>query len=152
MTKGDSSGALKPKAAKIRDGVDVQFPSVFAAERIRLDRKLGCVPATKSMVRIKEFRFSQLPASTPAFLVCLRMESDVGRSMRMSVSFVDPRMKQVAHADSVADFTGKDAIDHILDWPDLNLAVPGIYSYVIDLDGKRVAKVPVFEVKVGEAP
>ena len=70
--------------------------------------------------------------------------------MRMSVTFVGPRMKRVAHADSVADFTGKDELDHILDWPALNIEAPGVYHYVVDLDGKRVAKIPVFEVKDGE--
>lgn len=151
VQKSDNNNALKPKAAKIRDGSNVSFPMLFAAERIRIDRKKGCVPATRKMIRIKEFQFSQLPAQTIPFSVCLRIASDAGRLMRMSVAMVGPRMKRVAHAESVADFTGKDELDHILDWPALQLPAPGVYHYVVDLDGKRVAKIPVFEVKVGEA-
>lgn len=151
VKKSDNKNALKPKQAKIRDGANVSFPMIFAAQRIRLDRKKGCVPATRKTIRIKEFQFSQLPAQTVPFSVCLRIASDAGRLMRMSVALVGPRMKRVAHAESVADFTGKDELDHILDWPALNIPTPGVYHYVVDLDGKRVAKIPVFEVNEGEA-
>ena len=44
LKKSGGGAALKPKAAKIRDGANVSFPMIFASERIKLDRKTRVHP------------------------------------------------------------------------------------------------------------
>lgn len=140
---------LAPKTAVVDDEAKVQFYSVFVAEKIVIDKKLGCQVAGRDKKKLTFFAFDEVPAEGVPFSVCLTMQSKAGREMAMSVSIVDPRNSRVAKAEDVVDFRGRtQRLDHILDFPAPVFKLVGPYQYVIELDGKEVARLPIFDVKI----
>lgn len=141
--------ALAPKASTVDDDAQMQFFAVFAAEKIVMDKKTGCQPAGAEKKRLTFFSFDEVPAEGVRMSVCLTMQSKVGRSMAISVAIVDPRNARVVKAEDVVDFAGRTGrIDHVLDFPAPIFKVAGPYQYLIEMDGKEVARLPIFDVKV----
>jgi hypothetical protein len=140
---------LAPKTTTIDDEAKIQFFSVFAAERIVMDKKLGCQPAGPEKKKLTYFSFDEVPAEGVPMSVCLTMQSKVGRSMAISVAIVDPRNARVVKAEDVVDFAGRTGrVDHVLDFPAPVFKVAGPYQYLIEMDGKEVARLPIFDVRV----
>lgn len=140
---------LAPKATTVDDEAKIQFFSVFAAEKIVMDKKLGCQPAGPEKKKLTFFSFDEVPAEGVPMSVCLTMQSKVGRSMAISVAIVDPRNARVVKAEDVVDFAGRTGrIDHVLDFPAPVFKVAGPYQYLIEMDGKEVARLPIFDVRV----
>jgi hypothetical protein len=143
---------LAPKAAVVDDDAKVQFFQVFAAEKMVIDKKLGCQPAGRDKKKLTFFSFDEVPAEGVPMSVCVTMQSKSGREMAISVAIVDPRNARVARADDVVDFRSRAGrIDHVLDFPAPIFKVAGPYLYLIEMDGKEVARLPIFDVRV-EAP
>ena len=140
---------LAPKTAVVDDEAKVQFYSAFAAEKIVIDKKLGCQVAGRDKKKLTYFAFDEVPAEGVPFSVCLTMQSKAGREMAMSVAIVDPRNARVVKAEDVVDFRGRtQRMDHILDFPAPIFKLVGPYQYVVELDGKEVARLPIFDVKI----
>ena len=143
---------LAPKAAVVDDDAKVQFFQVFAAEKMVIDKKLGCQPAGRDKKKLTFFSFDEVPAEGVPMSVCVTMQSKSGREMAISVAIVDPRNARVARADDVVDFRSRAGrIDHVLDFPAPIFKVAGPYLYLIEMDGKEVARLPIFDVRI-EAP
>jgi len=143
---------LAPKTAVIDDEAKVQFFQVFAAEKMVMDKKLGCQPAGRDKKKLTFFAFDEVPAEGVPMSVCLTMQSKSGRQMAISVAIVDPRNARVAKAEDVVDFSGRAGrIDHVLDFPAPVFKVVGPYQYLVEMDGKEVARLPIFDVRI-EAP
>ena len=67
----------------------------------------------------------------------------------LSVAIVDPRNARVVKAEDVVDFAGRTGrVDHVLDFPAPVFKVAGPYQYLIEMDGKEVARLPIFDVRV----
>jgi hypothetical protein len=145
-TVGDG---LAPKVGSVDNDAGVTFLNVFAAEKIITDKKLGCQPGGRSKTKVSNWSFDEIPAkANQGFEVCLTMHSKAGREMNMSVAIVDTRNQKVAKAEDVVDFRGRVKIDHVLEYPAPLFKSAGQYFYVIDLDGKEVARMPLFAVKL----
>lgn len=143
---------LAPKTAVVDDDAKVQFFQVFAAEKMVIDKKLGCQPAGRDKKKLTFFSFDELPAEGVPMSVCVTMQSKSGREMAISVAIVDPRNARVARAEDVVDFRNRAGrIDHVLDFPAPIFKVAGPYQYLIEMDGKEVARLPIFDVRI-EAP
>jgi hypothetical protein len=141
--------SLAPKSTTVDDEAKIQFFSVFAAEKIVMDKKLGCQPAGRDKKKLTYFSFSEVPAEGVPLSVCLTMQSKVGRSMAISVAIVDPRNARVVKAEDVVDFSGRTGrIDHVLDFPAPIFKLAGPYQYLVEMDGKEVARLPIFDVRV----
>lgn len=97
--------------------------------------------------RVKFFVAPEFPFDAERFSVCARLAGGALRSMRMSVSITTGRGKVVGSAETIADFTGKTQIDHTLSFPALVFPEPGVYRYIIDIEGERIANLPLFEVR-----
>lgn len=141
--------SLAPKSTTVDDEAKIQFFSVFAAEKIVMDKKLGCQPAGRDKKKLTYFSFDEVPAEGVPMSVCLTMQSKVGRSMAISVAIVDPRNARVVKAEDVVDFAGRTGrIDHVLDFPAPIFKLAGPYQYLVEMDGKEVARLPIFDVRV----
>jgi hypothetical protein len=103
-----------------------------------------CVPKPE---RVVFFTAPDFPFATDPLSVCAHLEGGAGRPMRMSVAIMTGRGKVIGTAESIAEFTGKTAIDHTVDFPAMRFPEPGVYRYVIDIEGERVANEPLFEVR-----
>ncbi|MFH1809831.1 MAG: hypothetical protein ABIJ09_13885 [Pseudomonadota bacterium] len=130
------------KNAVTGDG-KVKVKRVFAARSIVI--KGGkCVPKPE---RVTFFVAPEFPFSTDPLSVCAHLEGGAGRAMRMSVTVMTGRGKVIGSAESIADFTGKNRIEHAVDFPSMRFPEAGVYRYVIDIEGERVANEPLFEVR-----
>ncbi len=144
---------LAPKTNTIDDEAKVQFFTAFAAEKIVIDKKLGCQPGGRDKKKLTYFAFDEVPAEGVAFSICVTLQSKAGREVAMSAAIVDPRNAKISRAEDVVDFRGRSArIDHVLDFPAPVFKVPGPYVYLIEIDGKEAARLPLFEVKIDTAP
>lgn len=145
----ENKGGMAPKGGAVDDDAPVNLHAAFAAQKIVMDKKLGCQPAGRDKKKLSFFTFDELPQVGVAFEVCVTVSSKVGREMSMSVAVVDPRNSRVVKAEDVIDFRGRTArMDHVLEFPAPLFKVAGPYQYVIELDGKEVGRLPLFEVKV----
>jgi hypothetical protein len=145
--------SLAPKAATVEDEAKIQFFTVFAAEKIVIDKKTGCQPAGRDKKKLTFFTFDEVPSEGVPFSVCVTMQSRAGRAMAMSVAIVDPRNARVVKAEDVVDFAGRtQRLDHVLDFPAPVFKVAGPYQYLVEMDGKEVARLPLFDVKVEATP
>lgn len=144
---GTDADGLRPKTEILDLDAKVSFLEAFAAKRIVLSRKEGCIPAGYERKKVTFIEVLELPAKTPAFSLCLKMRSKVGRPMRLTAAIVDVRNRRVAKAEGVADFTGKPRLDYIFDFSPVGLTLPGPYQVVVDLEGKPAARLALFEVK-----
>lgn len=143
---------LAPKASTVEDEAKIQFFSVFAAEKIVIDKKLGCQPAGRDKKKLTFFTFDEVPAEGVPFSACVTMQSRAGRAMAMSVAIVDPRNARVVKAEDVVDFAGRtQRLDHVLDFPAPIFKIAGPYQYLVEMDGKEVVRLPLFDVKVAQA-
>jgi hypothetical protein len=141
---------LAPKADNVTQGdASVKLLNAFAATKIVQDKKLGCQPGGRDKKKLSEWTFDEVPAkASQGFEVCLTLASQAGREMRLNVAIVDSRNSRVATAEDVLDFRGKPKIDHVLEYPAPTFKMAGQYFYVVDLDGKEVGRMPLFQVKL----
>lgn len=146
---GGSDQSLTPKGETSVGKGGVDFLDQFAAEKIQITKKEGCIPAEPERIRLTYLEYLEVPAKSPKLSICLKMASRVNRQVRITASIVNPRLKRVARAESVVSFAGITRTDHVLDYPAMPLDMPGQYMVAIDVDGKTVAKLPLFEVKIG---
>lgn len=130
------------KQKVVGDG-SVKVTKVFAAPQIVL--KKGTCEAKPFAV--KNFTAPEFPFDAERFSVCARLEGGAGRSMRMRVMVMTGRGKVIGSAESIAGFSGKRRIDHTIDFPPMEFPEAGVYRYVIEIEGKRVANMPLFEVR-----
>jgi hypothetical protein len=143
-----NGNALAPKETSIDEAATVILHAAFAAEKIAIDKKLGCQPVGKNKKKILEWTFNEVPQTGVPFSVCLTIQSKIGRQMTMSVAVVDPRNNKIVRGEDTIDFSGRAMkIDHILDYPVPMFSIPGEYTYVVTLDGKEVGRLPLFVVK-----
>lgn len=145
-----SGGGLRPKTEIADPDASVSFLSAFAAERIVITKKEGCIPGDAMRTKVVSIEIDQLPGPSPKFSTCVSMASKAGRQMRLTAAIVDARNRRVAKAEGVVDFTGKPRLDYVLDFPPVPFRMAGPHLLVIDLEGKPAAKLPLFEVKVTE--
>ncbi|HEY1100542.1 MAG TPA: hypothetical protein VGF99_16495 [Myxococcota bacterium] len=139
---------LTAKDAVVSDETKVTVHGAFAAEKIVTDKKLGCQPA-KNMKKLSYFAFDEVPSEGIPLEVCVTLSSKAGREVALSVSIVDPRNSRVARADSTVDFSGRSTkVDHVIAFAPPFFKVAGPYTYLLEIDGKEVARVPLFDVKV----
>ncbi len=139
---------LEAKDAVVQNDTKITLHAVFAAEKIVNDKKLGCQPA-KNMTKLTFFTFDEVPSEGVPIEVCLTLSSKAGREMAMTISIVDPRNSRVGRAEDVVDFRGRAGkVDHIIDFPAPFFKVAGVYHYLVEVDGKEVARLPLFEVRV----
>jgi hypothetical protein len=146
------TAGMAPKAAEVNDDAPVQLHAVFAAQKIVMDKKLGCQPGGKDKKKVTFWTFDDLPETGVPFEVCVTLSSKAGREMSMSVSIVDPRNARIVRGEDVIDFRGRTTrMDHVLEFPAPQFKVAGQYAYVVELDGKEVGRLPIFEVKIEDA-
>jgi hypothetical protein len=139
---------LEAKAAIIADEIVVKVHSAFAAEQIVIDKKLGCQPA-RGMTKLAFFTFDEVPSEGVPMSLCINLESKAGREVAMTISIVDPRNSRVVKAEDVVDFRNKNGrVDHIVDFPAPFFKLAGPYQYLVEMDGKEVARLPLFDVRV----
>jgi hypothetical protein len=137
-----SNGLAIKKNRVVGDG-KVTVKKVFAAKRIVIKKgKCEAVP-----VRVKYFTASDFPLKVDAFGVCAVLEGGANRAMRMSVIVTTGRGKMIGSAESIADFTGKRRLEHAIDFPPLQFPEAGVYRYIIEIEGERIANLPLFEVR-----
>ncbi len=145
---GGHSDALLPKAKSNTGTGGVDFLDQFVAERIQVTKKEGCIPAEPDRIRLTYLEYYEVPAKSPKLSLCLKMSSRVNRQVRITATIVNPRLKRVARAESVVSFAGTQRADHVLDYPEMNLDMTGKYLLMVDIDGKPVAKLPLFDVRL----
>lgn len=121
----------------------VVVKKVFAAPSIKFE-KGKCVAKP---VRVEKFDAPEFPFEADGFAVCAIMEGGAGRGMRMSVKVTTGRGKVVGSAESIADFGGKKALEHAIDFPPMSFPEAGVYRYLVEIEGERVANLPLFEVR-----
>lgn len=144
---------LAPRSADIDKEPEVAFTGVFAATKIEHDRRLGCRPTGRDRIKISHWTFNELPARGPQnFEVCLHLTSSVGREVKLSMAIVDMRNQRVARGEDVVNFNGRAKVDHVLEYPAPLFKLPGQYFYVVDVEGKEVARLPLFTVKLAGEP
>jgi hypothetical protein len=142
---------LEPKATEIKDDVLVRFVSIFAAEKIVIDKKLGCQPGGPEKKKVTYVVADEFPYEAVPLSVCVSMQSSVGRPVALSVAIIDPRRTRIAKAESVVDFTGHaDHVDAVSDFPAPVFRMAGPHHYVVEVDGKEVARLPLFDVRVAQ--
>lgn len=140
---------LAPRSGAIDNDAPVTFTGVFAATAIEQHKKLGCQPAGRDKMKITTWTLDEVPARAPqGFEVCVSLQSAAGREMNMSLAIVDNRNQRVARAEDVINFRGHTKVDHVLQYPAPLFKLAGPYFYVIDLDGKEAARLPLFTVVV----
>ena len=139
---------LQAKDAVVDDDTNITVHGAFAAEKIIIDKKIGCQPA-KGLTKLSYFAFDEVPSEGVPMAVCITLSSKAGREMAMTISIVDPRKSRVAKAESVVDFRGRPGkVDHIVDFSAPYFKIAGPYKYVVEMDGKEVARLPLFDVRV----
>ncbi|MDP2339332.1 MAG: hypothetical protein Q8O67_00120 [Deltaproteobacteria bacterium] len=149
MGTKEKKDGMAPKGGVVDDEAPVNLHAVFAAQKIVMDKKLGCQPAGRDKKKLTFFTFDELPQAGVPFDVCVTVSSKVGREMSMSVAVIDARNARVVKAEDVIDFRGRAGrMDHVLEFPAPMFKMAGPYQYLIELDGKEVGRLPLFEVKV----
>ena len=146
VKKGKRDTGLKAKQAIIKDKITIKLERVFAAKMIRMDRRRGCVPADRAKMKITAITVDDVPVRSPPFAVCLSIASDAHRSVRITTSVVSPKNRKIARAESTIDFRGKPALDHIMEFPPVELRQTGQFFYAVEIDGKPSGRLPLFEV------
>jgi hypothetical protein len=145
----DKLDVLAPRSGVVDEAAEVRLLAVFAAEVIVLDKKLGCQPGGKKRERVTYWAFDELPETGVPFQVCLTVSSKAGRQMSTTVSIVDPRNSRIVRADDVIDFAGRTGqVDHVIEFPATTFKVPGPYQYLVEMDGKEVGRLPIFDVRI----
>lgn len=139
--------SLQIRQKKERGDGKITVHRVFAAPKISMVNK-KCVAKPK---RVEFFVTGDFPFKVDGFSVCAQMSGGRARAMPMSVLITTGRGKKIGHAESVVDFSGKTMIDHTIDFPPLEFPEAGVYRYVIDIEGNRVANMPLFEVRPEDA-
>ena len=139
---------LQAKDAVVGDNAKITIHGAFAAEKIVIDKKLGCQPQ-RGLTKLSYFAFDEIPAEGVPMAVCITLSSSAGREMAMTISIVDPRKSRVAKAESIVDFRGRGTkVDHIVDFSAPFFKIAGTYQYVVEMDGKEIARLPIFDVRV----
>lgn len=119
----------------------------FAAQRVLLSTKKGCVSSMPDGETIAFVELRKLPGASQAFAVCLRIKSEIGRPMRLAVAIVDPKNRRIARAKGDVDFSQASEKDHALQFPPVNFRMYGKHFLVLDLEGKEVGRLPLFDVR-----
>ncbi|MBM4281879.1 MAG: hypothetical protein FJ137_14365 [Deltaproteobacteria bacterium] len=145
----DTTDTLAPRTGTVDAEADVKLHAVFAAEVIVLDKKFGCQPGGRRRERVTYWSFEDLPETGVPFQVCLNVSSKAGRQMSVTVSVVDPRNSRIVRAEDVIDFAGRTGrIDHVIEFPATTFKTPGMHQYLVEMDGKEVGRLPIFDVRV----
>jgi hypothetical protein len=150
MNTKKSGDAMAPKVGAVGADEGVKFLGVFAAEKIVEDKKLGCQPAGRDKKRLTAWTFDEVPAKAHVrYSVCLTMQSNSGREMSIDLKVVDGRGQRVNSYKDVVNFRGRtEKVDHVIEFEPPIFKLAGQYHYVIDIDGKEAARLPLFVVKV----
>lgn len=144
------TGGLQVKTDIAAPDASVAFLEAFAAARIIMSPKEGCVPANPERRKVTRVGLNKVPGQGPAFSICLKLSSKVGRQMRLTAAIVDARNRRVAKSEGVVDFGGKERLDYVLDFSPVPFRMEGPHQLAIELEGKEAARLPLFEVKVTE--
>lgn len=151
-TKKGNRGGLKPKGGGKAGASKVQLIGAFAAERIVITKKEGCIPGGRGRIKITSVDVGEVPGKTPALAVCVKMSSRSNREMRVTMNIVDGRKKRIGRAEAVANFTGITRQDLVLDFPRMTVHGAGQYYVSLDIDGKNVGRLPLFVVNTSGGP
>ena len=162
-TKGDfkaAADALKsvpPESAALSVKSEFQAPDhraelvhAFAAQRVLLSTQKGCVSSLPKGETIGFVELRKLPGASQSFAVCLRIKSEIGRPMSMAVALVDSKNRRIARAKGQIDFTQSPQRDHALQFPSVRFRMYGQHFLVLDLEGKEVGRLPLFDVRKTE--
>ena len=139
-----ASEDLKVKSNEVKGDGKVKVLKAFAAKSIVIQNN-KCVARA---ARVEFFEASEFPFHADKFNICTELEGGAGRAMKMSVFVTTGRGKIVGKAETeIADFTGKTRLDHIIDFQPLTFPEPGVYRLTVDIEGERIANIPLFEVR-----
>ena len=150
ITRDEQGGGLKPKETEDTGDLSVQLVRALAAPRIYVHPKRGCEPAGRKKKKTEMLRFEALPAQGPALVVCLVLESKVGRKASISTAIVGPRKKRVSKSESTINFGKSVQVNHIMEYPPAIYKNPGQYEYVVDIEGKTVGRIPLYTVIIDD--
>lgn len=148
---GARSNDLSVKDKALATNVDTSLIHAFAAERIVLHPKEGCIAAPPGSGALRVLELARFPGVRPGFAACLRLRSTAARPMVLAVFLVDARNHRVARASDQIDFSTRGEVDHVLTFPPVQFQRMGTHSLVVDLDGREVGRVPLFEVRTASA-
>lgn len=150
IKRGKKESVLAPKESELDQEINIALKDVFAAQRIVIHPKRGCEPAGRKKVKITTLTFDTLPAQGPPLVVCLTLESTAGREVRISTSIVGPRRKKISRAESTINFRNLKKVDHVMEYPPSQISKPGLYEYVVDIEGKTLGRLSLFSVVIDE--
>lgn len=150
IDKTKQGKTLVPKDAAVKTKASYSTMSAFAANRIYIHPKKGCQPAGPKKKKISILRYERLPVEGPPMVVCLQLKSNVGRKVSVALSITDARRKKVSFARSTLDFTKKEFVEHIIEYPPSVFKNPGQYEYVIDVEGETIARLPLYKVIIDD--
>ena len=150
IDKAKTGNTLVPKEAEKNTRASYHSAMAFAADRIYVHPKKGCQAAGRKKKKVGELRYERLPVEGPPLVVCLQLKSNVNRKVSVSLSITDPRRKKVSFARSTLNFTGQESVEHIMEYPPSVYRNPGQYEYVIDVEGKTIARVPLYKVIIDD--
>lgn len=142
--------ALAPKSAETGGDGKIELVKAFAASRIRVHPKRGCEPTDRRKTKLRQLTFNELPIKGPAYAVCLRLNSAVGREVRLTTAIVDARNRKIARAESVVSFRGKRSVDHVMEFPAATYRLEGQYEYLVEVEGEEAGRLPLLVVKVSD--
>ncbi|MBI5497564.1 MAG: hypothetical protein HY904_21310 [Deltaproteobacteria bacterium] len=128
----------------------VTMKGLFVAPKIMIAGQ-GCVKP-KAGQEVKSLTAPDLPFILQPFSVCAHLESNRGRTVAVTFKIVTPKGRLVAQSDEMVDFAGKKALDHVVDYPELNFPVDGKYQYRMEVEGVLVTQQELFEIKLRGRP
>lgn len=139
-----TSEDLKVKTNEVKGDGKVKVVRAFASKSIIVQNNKCVARAPK----VEYFDATDFPFHADKFNICTELEGGAGRAMKMSVQITTGRGKIVGNAENeIADFTGKTKIDHIIDFEPLTFPEAGTYRLMVDIEGERVANIPLFDVR-----
>ncbi|MBN2360942.1 MAG: hypothetical protein JXR83_15915 [Deltaproteobacteria bacterium] len=139
-----ASEDLKVKISEVKGDGKVKVIGAFASKSIIVQNH-KCVARAP---RVEFFEAPEFPFHADKFNICTELEGGAGRAMKMSVQITTGRGKIIGRAENeIADFTGKTRLDHIIDFQPLTFPEAGTYRLIVDIEGERVANIPLFDVR-----
>jgi hypothetical protein len=143
-TSQGASEDLKVKTNEVKGDGKVKVLKAFASKSIVVQNNKCVARAPK----VEFFDATDFPFHADKFNICTELEGGAGRAMKMSVQITTGRGKIVGSAENeIADFTGKTKLDHIIDFQPLTFPESGTYRLIVDIEGERVANIPLFDVR-----
>lgn len=155
MADGVQRSAQKPELIIKEKGdavaEEASLVRAFAAERILLHPREGCVADTPGRAALQVLELPRFPGVRPGFAACVRLRSTAQRPMVLSVYLVDARNHRVARVSDQVDFSQQREVDHVLSFPPVQFQRMGTHRLVVDLDGREVGRVALFDVRSANA-